>query len=275
MTTGTDTASGSTSDTQPRSFTEFDVDADTPVAIVTGGGSGIGRSACRKLAEQGYRVVVVSRTQARVHASLQSLPPSPDQHLGLTLDVTRDGDVAEMVRATLARYQRIDLLVVSAGIGRSDPEARTPVPASDIPLGEWQAVLDVNLHGAFRCCRAVLPTLLAQGQGQVLFVGSSMTPHGLRGQAFAPAYCASKFALMGFVESLADELEGSGVRAQVLCPGAVDTSLVASTALTRAFGGALAADHVGEVIRSLALFPPDSIIPDPHLIPFFPTPSRR
>lgn len=240
------------------------------VAIVTGGGSGIGQATCGTLASKGYCLVVVGRGSANVEDTLDSLPGGKTRHTGLVLDVTDPSAMEDMAGETLRRYGRIDLLVASAGIGQTGiSQSRLPYSAADLPLAEWRGVLEVNLLGAFHACRAVLPTMLKQGKGDLVLVGSSTTPHGLRGQPFALPYCASKFALVGLVEALSLELEDTGVRVQLVCPGAVETPLVANTILARPFGGAIQSNHLGEMIEKLINMPGDLSLVNPLFIPFF------
>lgn len=245
------------------------------VAVITGGTSGIGRSAAAALARGGYRVVVIGRREAALRDTLAELESVGGEHIGLSLDVTSPADMEAMAERTRQRFGRIDLLVASAGIGRSAEAERLLHPTAELPLREWQAVFDVNLHGVFYADRAVLPVMLAQRGGHILHVGSSTTIRGLRGEPYAPAYCSSKFALVGLTESLAAEVEPAGIRVQLLFPGAVETPLVESTALARPFGGAIRSEHVGEVILALAEQPIDAVMVHPHLIPFFKTKPRR
>lgn len=247
----------------------------TKVAVVTGGTSGIGRSSAHALALAGYRVAVVGRREAAIRDTLSELRSLGGEHLGLSLDVTRADAMQEMAERTRDRFGRIDLLVASAGIGRTASAERLLHPTAELPLAEWQAVFDVNLHGIFYADRAVLPIMLAQGRGHILHIGSSTTIHGLRGQPYAPAYCASKFALVGLTESLAQEVEAAGIRVQLLFPGAVETPLVEATALARPFGGAIAADHLGQVVLYLAEHRVDAVLVHPHLLPCFETKPKR
>jgi NAD(P)-dependent dehydrogenase (short-subunit alcohol dehydrogenase family) len=194
--------------------------------------------------------------------------PAPDP-LALRLDVTEPQDMVSMATQTLQRFGRIDLLVSSAGLGkRADSERVMPVPTAELPLEEWKEVLNVNLTGTFLSNRAVLPAMRAQGSGQIINVGSSMTPHGMRGTPYAPAYCASKFAMAGLTEAIAAEEAGHGIRAQVIFPGPVETPLVDQTLLARPFGGAVRAEHFADVVVFMARQPFDAVMVHPHALPF-------
>jgi len=239
------------------------------VAIVTGGSSGIGQALSFSLAAAGYNVVVVGTTAARVNGTYASLAPVADGHLGLVLDVTRETDVAVMVERTVMRYGRVDLLLASAGVGRKPGSARLlPHASSELPLEEWRHVIAVNLTGVFLCTRAVLPVMVRQNSGHVLLIGSSTSPRGLRGRAYAPAYCASKFGMVGFAEAVAAEVAPNGIRVQVILPGPVDTPLVNQTGLARPFGGSLSGPQfAATVLYHVIQQPSDTVASQLHILP--------
>lgn len=239
------------------------------VAIVTGGSSGIGQALSLALAAAGYCVIVVGTTAARVNDTHARLAPVAGGHLGLVLDVTREADITVMIEHTLARYGRVDLLLVSAGVGKTPGSSRLlPHSSAELPLEEWRHVIDVNLTGAFLCTRAVLPVMMRQNSGHVLLIGSSTTPHGLRGRAYAPAYCASKFGLVGFAEAVAAEVADHGIRVQAVFPGPVDTPLVKQTALAKPFGGSLdGAQFAVAVMYHVTQQPSDAMAIHPHILP--------
>jgi NAD(P)-dependent dehydrogenase (short-subunit alcohol dehydrogenase family) len=245
------------------------------VAIVTGGSSGIGQAACIALANEGFHLVVVGTSRDRINETLNLLnnsvkSPFDSPHLGLTLDVTNQEDMQEMVAKTVECFGRIDLLVASAGLGKQSRSERVmPHPTASLPLEEWNEVISVNLTGVFLSNRAVLPVMMEQRVGHIINICSSTTMHGLRGQPYAPAYCASKFGVVGFTESLAEEVYSYGIRVQALFPGPVKTPLVAQTALVRRFGGGYisAADIAGTIVY-LVKQPSDATMIHPHILPF-------
>lgn len=244
------------------------------VAIVTGGSSGIGQATCIALATLGFQVVVVGTKSEGINRTLDELAQLPTQppqsHLGLALNVACEQDMQRMVEQTLEQFGRIDLLVASAGLGKkAGSERMIPSPTAALPLAEWDEILNVNLTGVFLSNRAVLPTFIAQQSGQIINISSATSLHGLRGQPYAPAYCASKFGVVGFSQSLAEEVSAEGVRVQVLLPGLVKTPLVAETALARRFGGrAMSATAVATAIARLVQQPIDAVVVDPCLLPF-------
>ncbi|MEO0974782.1 MAG: SDR family oxidoreductase [Pseudomonadota bacterium] len=246
------------------------VDA-APVAIVTGGSSGIGQAVAVALALDGWHVAVVGRSLERLAGTLERVHDARPgaEALPLALNVARSTDMQEMAERTCEAYGRIDLLVASAGLGkRADTTRVMPHPTAELPLAEWQEVINVNLSGIFLSNQAVLPVMRAQGSGQIINVGSSTTPHGLRGTPFGPAYCASKFGMVGLTEVIAAEEERHGIRAQVIFPGPVETPLVDQTILARPFGGAVKAEHFAAAVVFMARHPVDGVLVHPHLLPF-------
>lgn len=241
-------------------------------AIVTGGTSGIGQALCVQLATQGYQLTVIGRSEARLDETRQLLAEvsgATTEHLYVRADVTDAEQLRDMAEQSQARFGSIDVMISSAGIGRSAESARViPHATADLPLTEWNAVLDVNLRGVFLCCAAVLPFMQKQHSGHIVNIGSSTTPEGLRGTAYGPAYCASKFGVVGLTEAVAAENERYGIRAQVVFPGPVETPLVHQTVLSRPFGGSVSATNFAAAVVSLIRQPADGVVIHPHLLPF-------
>ena len=184
---------------------------DDKVVVITGATSGIGRAAARAFAAEGARVLGTGRDQAR----LCELAREVD--LALTVDVTVERDV-ELLRAVVEdRYGRVDVLVNNAGAGLFRAWDETGIE-------DLRGILEVDLVGAVRVARALLPGMVARGQGSLVQVASVA---GLRGFERQTAYCAAKHALIGWSEALRQELLGSGVQICVICPPAVDTPFFA------------------------------------------------
>lgn len=244
------------------------------VAIVTGGSSGIGLAVSTALAESGYRLCIVGRNRQYIENALAqfeslSAPGAGPPHIGLSLDVSNEADMREMAEQTLRRFGRIDLLVASAGIGKKTGSERVmPYSTAMLPVDEWEAVIGVNLTGAFLSNRAVIATMTSQRSGHIINVCSSTTPHGLRGTPYAPAYSASKYGMVGLTEALAAEVGPFGIRVQAVFPGPVATPLVDNTLLARPFGGAIEADSFASTVMSLVRQEEDATVVHPHILPF-------
>jgi NAD(P)-dependent dehydrogenase (short-subunit alcohol dehydrogenase family) len=235
------------------------------VAIVTGGSSGIGRDTCLQLAREGASVVVVGTNRERIDQVVSALDRGEQgdaHHLGLALDVRSEADMEEMAARTVDRFGRIDILVACAGILR--PSGTPPKPLAKVSEGEWDEVIDINLKGAFLGNRAVLPTMLAQKQGDIVNVSSVS---GLKGRAHDAPYCASKFALIGMTGSLAAEVGSRGIRVQSVVPGAVDTPIWQQNAPFPVPRGALTPDRVAALIVHMLAAPADTVLRAPVVVP--------
>jgi 3-oxoacyl-[acyl-carrier protein] reductase len=238
------------------------------VSIIVGGSRGIGRAIAGALAARGGNVFVVGRSMARVHETVNELTALGfGEHLGRVLDVADPNDMSEMAAVCAAKFGRVDLLVVSAAVSGYEQIAQLPPQVLDLPLAAWRKAIDVNLHGVFLANRAVLPLMIRQGEGDILNIGSALTPHGMRGRALASAYSATKFALATFTQCLASEVSEHGVRVNTVFPGAVLTPLIEGTALAAPFGGHISPESFARAVVQLLEFPYDCIPSDPHILP--------
>jgi len=220
------------------------------VAIVTGGTSGIGRAISLRLASERCHVVAVGRDEIRLQRTQEELDSAaPGRHLALPLDVRDPLDMQRMAQATINRFGRIDILVCCAGIAKTSSTRLIPFNVATLPVDEWEAILATNLKGVFLANKAVLPAMVEQQSGFILNVSSS--PGGLSGQPFASAYCASKFGIIGFTQSLSEEVAEHGVITQVLVPDAIDTPLLDGSTLARRLGTPIPASRVADVALTM------------------------
>ena len=203
------------------------------VAIVTGAGGrhGIGRAIALRLAEEGADVVVTDihrgehamRPEDRqagwrgLTSVVEEIEALGRQAMGLYSDVSDSGQVADMVNQTLNRFGHIDILVNNAG---SQP-GRDRVLVVELEEDAFDEVMRVNVRGTYLCSKAVAQHMIGRGGGGKIIIISSGA--GKRGRARFAAYCASKFALIGFTQSLAQELGPHKVNVNAICPGLVDT----------------------------------------------------
>jgi NAD(P)-dependent dehydrogenase (short-subunit alcohol dehydrogenase family) len=186
-------------------------DALSGVALVTGGGRGIGKSIARELTEAGMRVAVTGRTQEQVEAVAWELGG-----LGLVGDVSEWTEVESWVRRTESELGPIDLLVANAGIGNQEGATW------EVPVEAWWHILQVNVLGVHLSCRAVIPGMLDRSNGRIVITGS--------GAAYLPgmshtAYPASKAAVCRYGETLAVELAGR-IPVFFFSPGLVRTEMM-------------------------------------------------
>jgi NAD(P)-dependent dehydrogenase (short-subunit alcohol dehydrogenase family) len=234
------------------------------IAIVTGGGGGIGRATCLALAREGAQVIVVDRDPASIEATRNAAKALVGgcSLLGLTLDVRRDQDMETMARETLASFGRIDILVAAAEVQRK--QGGRPKPLINLTTDEWYALIEPNLTGLFLSYRAVLPTMITQRYGQIINISSTL---GRRGQALHGAYCASKFGGIGLSESLAEEVRQYGIRVHMVLPDSVAARVQEQNRPTQRPGDVLA-DRIAEFAIYLLKLPPDAVILNPVITPF-------
>jgi NAD(P)-dependent dehydrogenase (short-subunit alcohol dehydrogenase family) len=227
------------------------------VAIVTGGGRGIGRAVARVFARERAAVVLAARTGSELDLLARDIADAGGRASTVPTDVSDEAAVAVLVKHALAEHGRIDILVTAAG-------AASFGPATDSKTAEWDRMLGVNLRGAMLCCRAVLPAMMAQGRGTIINIGSVVTSRVLAGSA---AYTASKYGLLGFSRVLAEEMRPHGVRVGVLSAGATDTSLwnVVSSPPDR--GLMLRPEQVAEAALVMARVEPSATLEEMMLLP--------
>ncbi len=188
------------------------------VAVVTGGGRGIGAATARALADAGLSIVVAARNRDQIERRSAELAALGHRAKAVVCDVTSEASVLALAREA-TDLGPVTVLVNNAGAAGSTPLVRTS-------LEEWNRLIAVNATGAFLCTRAFLPGMLEQQWGRVVNVASTA---GLGGGKYLAAYSAAKHALVGLTRSAAAEVAGTGVTVNAVCPNFVDTEMTAET----------------------------------------------
>ena len=183
------------------------------VAIVTGGGAGIGGAIAEKFAREGATLVVVDLDRSAADGVTQRIITQGGSAMAIAIDVSDSGAVQSASEAVFAKYGRIDILVNNAGI-------RYIKPLLEQTEDEWRRTLDVNLTAPFICVKAVIPYMLRGGKGKIVNVSSVA---GFVGRPNRAAYCASKGGLIAFTKAAAVDMRGKNVYVNALAPALIET----------------------------------------------------
>ncbi len=181
------------------------------VAIITGGGNGMGRATALLFAREGARVVVADRDIAAAQDCVAAIQAASGVACAVETDVSQDGEVAALVQTTLDLYSAIDILMNNAGVSIGGSVV-------DTEPERWARTLDVNLSSAYRTCRATLPHMIERGGGSIINIASLQ---GLYGYPHFAAYAASKAGLIGLTRQIAVEYRDQNIRCNAISPGGV------------------------------------------------------
>ena len=190
------------------------------VAVVTGGGRGIGEAICRAFAREGSRVVVAANVEDEVRRVAEEIGRSGPPALAVTMDVRDPGSIASMVDRVMNEFGRVDILVNNAGVVGK----RFFLHESDDEI--WRRTIEVNLIGTYYVTKAILPKMIDQKQGRIINMGS------ISGKQASPtnsAYCASKHGVIGLTRTVAVEVGLLGlprITVNAICPGVVNTDML-------------------------------------------------
>ncbi|MDD5170203.1 MAG: SDR family NAD(P)-dependent oxidoreductase [Syntrophales bacterium] len=183
-------------------------------AIVTGGGSGIGRAICLRLAAEGATVIVSDLVGAAAERVAAEITDRGGAAMAIPADATKEDDIARLVQAVLESYGMIDILVNNVGGGGGLALLVNMAPEV------WDKTIDITLKSAFLCSKAVAPDMMKRKQGRIINIASIA---GKSGEALLGAYCAAKFGVVGLTQVLAKELGRYSITVNAVCPGYVYT----------------------------------------------------
>jgi len=186
------------------------------VALVTGAGRGIGRAVSLLLGKSGCRVVLAARTGDQLEEVQKEISARGGEALSIPTDLTKDEEINGLVGKIQQTWESVDILVNNAGWGKRAPVVKAKVE-------DWDQTFRLNLRAPMQLAKLLLPHMIEKGDGAVINIGSVS---GKTGEANGAAYSASKFGLIGFTQSLFEEVREYGIKVAVILPGFVDTPLI-------------------------------------------------
>ena len=227
------------------------------VAIVTGAGTGIGRSTALLLAREGAAVVVAARTLADLESVAGEIEAAGGRALVVQSDISVEEQAEALVQKTIDAFGRVDILVNNAGTN-----VRAPIDKVTTP--DWNMILGSNLNGTFFCTRAVIPRMQARQYGKIINVSSGA---GKRGSATRAAYSAAKHGVVGFGDAVQKDMKGAGISVTTVLPGPILTPLRRFNVPDEDPNLLIGPEEVAEVILFVATRGKNVIIPEIAIYP--------
>ncbi|MFH0753345.1 MAG: SDR family oxidoreductase [Candidatus Omnitrophota bacterium] len=216
-------------------------DLNNKVALVTGGGRGIGQSICLMLARCGAKVVAASRTMSELKRLKDDVRKLGGEIMVVPTDVSKEKEIERLFRLIEKKFGRLDILVNNAGMGIYGKLV-------DFSISDFDKVMAVNLRGAFLCCKHAMKMMISVKSGYIINISSVV---GFKGYPEQSAYTASKHGIMGLTKSLAVEAQEHGIRVSAILPGGVDTKIVRDARPDLKRSELLSPDDVAQTVEYL------------------------
>jgi len=220
---------------------------ENQIAIVTGAGRGIGRAIAIELGRMGAQVVLSARSRTELEEVAVRIGPNASV---IPADVRKQDELLRLFEQVATALGPVDILVNAAGLGVFGPVV-------DFKDEDFETLIQTNLRGIFFTCRFVLPSMIERKRGHIINIASIA---GKVGSANRAVYCASKFGVVGFTESLAEEVRQHGIRASVICPGSTNTGFSSSETAGKSRERMLRPEDVAYAVRAIVTQEPNSFI---------------
>jgi 3-oxoacyl-[acyl-carrier protein] reductase len=230
--------------------------AQRPVAVITGGGSGIGLAMARIFAAAGYSVLITGRDAKRLQKAAANIPADKKQVTGIPCDVRDSASVEKLFREVGKHHSTIDVLINNAGV------AHSLAPVDQLSIETWREVIDTNLTGTFLVTRAALPLMRAGGT-----IVNNLSVAALQPFAGMAAYNASKFGALGFTHALREDLRKRGIRVLALLPGATNTEIWSQFWPDAPKEKMISAETVAQAVLHAVSAPPNTAIEEIRIGP--------
>src|SRR5262245_12413576 len=223
------------------------ISIENQIAVVTGAGRGIGRAIAIELGKHGAQVVVTARNRTELEDTARVIS---EKARVFPADVRKKDDLERLFEQTAGAIGPVDILVNAAGLGIFGPVA-------DFKDEDFEILIETNLRGIFFACRFVLPSMIERKRGHIINIASIA---GKVGSANRAVYCASKFGVVGFTESLAEEVRQHGIRVSLVCPGSTDTGFSSSGASVKSRERMLRPEDIAHAVRMIVTQEANSFI---------------
>ncbi|ARI78171.1 SDR family oxidoreductase [Halobacillus mangrovi] len=227
------------------------------VAVITGASRGIGKEIASQLAQKGVRLALLGSSEDIHHTKEELEGKGFSNILSFTADVSNENDIDHVIQATKNAFGRVDILINNAGVGQFKPVEKLTVE-------EWQKTFEVNVQGVFLASKAVLPLMKKQQFGTIVTVASDVSRYTIPEGSL---YTATKYAVQGFMGSLAQEVREHGIRVGTVNPGMVDTYFANGTKGDPEKADWLKVQDIAEAVVYMVQAPKHTVIDELHIHP--------
>jgi NAD(P)-dependent dehydrogenase (short-subunit alcohol dehydrogenase family) len=228
---------------------------DGQIALVTGAGRGLGRSIAVALASEGTTVIITARTKNQLNETAQQVESAGGKAQIVIADLQEEESIKNLIRTTDKNYGRLNILVNNAGITLS---AKLEVTDTI----DWDNVFSVNTRAPFILCKEALPLLLKSNAACIVNIGSVVS---VKCYALQSAYTASKHALRGMTQALAEELRDTNIRVHLLCPGGIDTEMIGNIRPDIKKEDLMQTEEIAELVLYLVTHKGNAVIDELHI----------